>query len=550
MAEVEALCPSCICATVGVCHGGFELCFPWSLALGCTTCHFTWYACTRKGCLIPTPKNVFTKRRQLKDHARRWHSRPEPLLTPSPEQLIQPVCASVPLYMPADNDTSDVDSFSMSISDNVIVLPTWSFADIRTEQFADWCIATNVTSALNCLVQQALLQSPVSIHMDTSSQLNQTTVDIFLSMSKLIINTGNEQHRSVASMVSLLSGLIPESSQPWPTMPASLPAFQSHILNPSNKRSLVSLLPGAQVNMIDNVHAYCCLEEIIAFVLLLPRSNAMSPIPIRLRRLCMSKDMQEFMHPLHPISPECHVSIGILFWMDGWDPSASSKNNRTPIHTASATLLLIDNYSHLLFDCRTYPITCGPGKVDHNIIFDAITTSLANLTTSKHQMWSHYHNHCTTLRCHVIAMLMDQPEHRSSTCLLGGNGKQHPLFGVSCNFSELALPFTACSTCLAVANKFLSSQKFHDRIVFDCIDCYSYSLHRLLTVGKRNEPMLPWLSPDAPGQGLADQPGTISMSLLLDGWQYAIRKNGDRTRMGTKGGGCIFQPTMHQQIHH
>jgi hypothetical protein len=66
---------------------------------------------------------------------------------------------------------------------------------------------------------------------------------------------------------------------------------------------------------------------------------------------------------------KCLVSLGVIFWLDGWDPSASLKNNRSPVHTSTVTLLCINNTTCLPFNARTFPIACGPGKEDHNCVF-------------------------------------------------------------------------------------------------------------------------------------------------------------------------------------
>jgi hypothetical protein len=145
------------------------------------------------------------------------------------------------------------------------------------------------------------------------------------------------------------------------------------------------------------------------------------------------------------------VTVGLLFWLDGWDPSASSKNNRSPVHTTSATLLCIDNTTGRPFNSGTFPIACGPGKADHNAIFESLRLSLDQLSAKTDVVWSHHHGRWTTIQVHLIAFLMDQPECRGSNCLLRGNSKQQAMFGISCNLENLARPCTACPKCLAKA---------------------------------------------------------------------------------------------------
>jgi hypothetical protein len=70
----------------------------------------------------------------------------------------------------------------------------------------------------------------------------------------------------------------------------------------------------------------------------------------------------------------------------------------------------------VLFNARTFPFACGPGKADHNIIFQALRHSLDKAQASADTVWSHHHGCWTTLRAHVIAFLMDQPEQRGSNC--------------------------------------------------------------------------------------------------------------------------------------
>jgi hypothetical protein len=241
-------------------------------------------------------------------------------------------------------------------------------------------------------------------------------------------------------------------------MPSSTAGFQSHILNPTNQHALVLILPVPSLYMLhDQSHAYCCFREIAAYILLLPRLTGAPPAPLRLTQLCQSATMQNVLSTAPPIrTTKCLVSLGLVFWLDGWDPSASSKNNRSPIHTASVTLLCTDNLRGVLFNARTFPFACGPGKADHNIIFQALRRhSLDKVQASEDTVWSDHHGCWTTLLAYVIAFLMDQPERRGTNCLLGGNSKQHVTFGVSCDFENLGPKFSACPKCVRVAERYL-----------------------------------------------------------------------------------------------
>jgi hypothetical protein len=110
------------------------------------------------------------------------------------------------------------------------------------------------------------------------------------------------------------------------------------------------------------------------------------------------KMMQNFLLTAPPIrTTKFLVSLGLIFWLDGWDPSASSKNNRSPIHTASVTQLCIDNLTGVLFNACTFPFACGPGKADHNIIFQALRHSLDKVQASEDIVWSDHQSCWTSL---------------------------------------------------------------------------------------------------------------------------------------------------------
>ncbi len=124
----------------------------------------------------------------------------------------------------------------------------------------------------------------------------------------------------------------------------------------------------------------------------------------------------------------------------------------------------------------------------------------------------------------VLAFLMDQSARWGSTCLLGGNYKLHAMFGMSCNFHQLELNFAACPKCVRVADRYLDAGQFDESMHFACRQCYGFSFTRLVNRGKYGMPIHESLSVDAPGYTLTDKPGTLSFEVLMDAWQYALRK--------------------------
>jgi hypothetical protein len=454
----------------------------WATEFVCSHCgDKPWFECSHASCSISAAKNVFHTIKTLRRHARYWH--------------VQRVTScNTPTVGTSCHDTDNVDFLTYTaereepLADTSAVDASLSFCFGKkgTAQFAKWCIAGSVSQATHCLVQQSLLQAPVTLYLESRAKLPPHSIDLFLNIAFMLMTTGQTNHDALSNILVLLFPLISPDYKEWPTMPSTIAGFKSHVLNPTNQHSLVSILPVPFAHMLpDRLHAYCCLRELVAFVLLLPRTNGSPPIPLRLTQLCQSTMMQNFLSTALPIgSTQCLVSVGLIFWLDGWDPSASSKNNRSPVHTASVTLLCIDNVTGMLFNTRTFPFACGPGKADHDLIFQALSSSLDQLVTGNDIIWSNHHSRWTTVRAHVVAFLMDQPERRGTNCLLGGNSKQHVIFGVSCKFEDLQRNFAACPKCLRVANKYLKKKEFAFPMVFSCRKCYGFSLARLIQHGR------------------------------------------------------------------
>jgi hypothetical protein len=396
-------------------------------------------------------------------------------------------------------------------------LTHYCFACLPMDQFSNWCIHGSVAKAVSWLVHQALVQEPIRFDATASAQIPPHAIQLFLHIAKLLMTTGQIQHNVLSVILDLLMGLLTPQQQDWPTTPRTMAGFQLHILNPTNKHALIAQLPIPQSYMLaDNSHSFCCLHKIAAFSLLLPPSVCLDPVPLRLQELCRSVKIREFLaEPIDPSTP-CLVSLGLIFWLDGWDPSASSKNNRSPVHTASATLLFIDNNTGLPFDAPMFPIACGPGKANHNVVFEALRKSIKALGGSKKLVWSHHHQRWTFLHCLLIAFLMDQPKRRGSTCLLGGNSKRHAMSVLSCIFEQLEHPFLACPTCMEVTNQYVTTGDFSLRIVYHCARCYSFSLFRLVHEGryKPDSGEVPF-DDQTPGAVLGVQPGTLTFELLM-----------------------------------
>jgi hypothetical protein len=259
-----------------------------------------WFECCHSGSMIPLRKNVFHTLKQLCAHARHWHVQ---LASAEENSLVlDTVCCtddsdSNCSYTNGFDDVQQLEEVSVVDSS----LP-FSFVKTGTNQFADWCIAGSVAQATRCLVLQLLLQAPVSLHLDTLSKLPPHSIHLFLHIAFMLMTTGQMQHDALYSILVLVFLLISPDYKEWPSMPSSTAGFQAHSLNPTNQHLLALILPVPSVYMLhDQYHAYCCLREIAAYVLLLPRLNGAPPVPLRLTRLCQSATKQNFLLTAPPI---------------------------------------------------------------------------------------------------------------------------------------------------------------------------------------------------------------------------------------------------------
>jgi hypothetical protein len=246
----------------------------WSTEYLCGYCGVQpWFEC-HPCCTIPARKNIFQTLKQLRDHARHWH--------------VQPVAPTNNLIvLDTFCDIDDVNSLSSSDElDNirhledapgVKILQQFCFSKKGTAQFAQWCIAGYVSHATHCVLLQSLLQAPVGLHLDTWTHLPPHSIRLFLCT----------HHDALSNIIVLVFSLILPDYKEWPTTPSTNAGFQSHILNPTNQHSLVSILSVPYAFMLpDESHSYCCLCEIAAYVLLLSRTTGAPPIPLRLTQLC------------------------------------------------------------------------------------------------------------------------------------------------------------------------------------------------------------------------------------------------------------------------
>ncbi len=220
------------------------------------------------------------------------------------------------------------------------------------------------------------------------------------------------------------------------------------------------------------------------------------------------------------------IAVGVIVWTDGWDTSTGCKSNRSPMHTGTITLLIVDVESGQVVGIVTYPNMGGPGKIDHGTVFRRFQEDIAAYERNGNdRIFCCRHYGCEVeVHTHIMFVVQDQPERRQASGLLGGGSRLHPLFGMSCDFLDLQLPFQACKQCDNHLDKYVAAKDWTTSpMTGSCQHCLGWSLERLTTSSyKSSVEYPPYLEADTPGASLFDGPGYLPSRLLIVGWNHCI----------------------------
>jgi hypothetical protein len=177
------------------------------------------------------------------------------------------------------------------------------------------------------------------------------------------------------------------------------------------------------------------------------------------------------------------LAVGLLVWTDGWNTSNGCKFNRSHMHTGTVTLFIVEVWSGDIVGIATYPNMGGPGKINHGPAFCRFQEDMADFEKedSDRVLPSHHHSCNIKVYTKVMFVVQDQPERRGASGLLGGGSGLHPLFGMSCDFGRLELPFEACKECINHLEQYLEAKDWtREPLEGKCQHCLGRSLNCLI----------------------------------------------------------------------
>jgi hypothetical protein len=215
-------------------------------------------------------------------------------------------------------------------------------------------------------------------------------------------------------------------------------------------------------------------------------------------------------------------------WFDGWDPNGSSKGNRSPVWSGSITMVIV-NMQGRVVSVATYPFAAGPGKADHDVIFEQILLDVRALQAPLDDdvlgcrwYYSRLMAGLVLVYGELFCIWQDQPARRQETNLLGGNSNNHAIFGTSCYVEHLQTPIAACRLCRDATLLYLAQNHFENALVTGCLDCTNWQFPDNPTTSLYNTAVSNVFPADAiAGQEFNRGGGQIDTPLLIRAWREA-----------------------------
>lgn len=143
------------------------------------------------------------------------------------------------------------------------------------------------------------------------------------------------------------------------------------------------------------------------------------------------------------------MPLSIIEWSNDFDPDDSIKANRCLVWLKTVTICLpprITKNQHLYTD----PITIEEKGDTHKEVEDKLLCDIAILsgnTEIDHKFYSAKQKKMINVGGEIFVLLQDQPERRSASYIMLGNGRYTVRFAIAIDLCVLAAGIPACSKC-------------------------------------------------------------------------------------------------------
>jgi hypothetical protein len=331
-------------------------------------------------------------------------------------------------------------------------------------------------------------------------------------------------------VLQILYPYVAKYEPSWAPMPCTVTGFSSLITNVTNSNSLVSILPIPRPETLADGHGYTPFREVLTHALMMKKFDPRETKDPKWKSLASSKKFMAFLQRIAEstggnLSIQ-QIAVGVIVWTDGWDTSTGTKSNRSPMHTGTITLVFVDVKSLEVVGIANYPNMGGPGKIDHGTVFRRFQEDVADFdkAESDRVFQSVHFAGNVELHTEILFVVQDQPERRQASGLLGGGSTLHPLFGTSCDFDSLQLPFVACTDCENKVHQYLENKDWSRAPMENgCSNCLGWSLPHLTKATYKTRCAAPGgMDPSTPGDSLFSGPGRLPSTLLIEGWNHCF----------------------------
>jgi hypothetical protein len=129
-------------------------------------------------------------------------------------------------------------------------------------------------------------------------------------------------------------------------VPCTISGFRSFFLNVSNSNSPVSILSIPVPKTLPDGHGYTPFRRILEHALMMKQFKPSETKDPKRQSQASSHKFTTFLQDPHAKDNNrntslCQLAVGLLVWTDGWVTSTGCKSNRSPMHTGTVTLLIV-----------------------------------------------------------------------------------------------------------------------------------------------------------------------------------------------------------------
>jgi hypothetical protein len=510
-------------------HGSF----PWAVVWTCPLCDVQFYCCDRTCGPKTRQRSPFVLHDQLVRHHRRNHNFKKSRVSVDTDDSFGTV--------DDDHDINDAPRFPIPKDAFEIFrvhLPTKRFFDDLQHHSFD--VAVQGLVARSCYLDASICD-PAMLDMSVTDRT------LFFRIARLVFQLGPKHQHLLGGVLTGFemrhpspAGTSTSQSSQGLQLPTTHKAFIAKLLNQTNTNSLTSIIPRPPTVGLSGKHAYVSIPALVAYELGLANATVDPPYNAKFERLVISEHGQTlFQQAKAQLMAESTTIDGtntsyvplvvmLMMWFDGWDPNGSSKGNRSPVWSGSLTLVFVDLQGRVV-SVATYPFAAGPGKADHEVIFEQILLDVRSLqapledfVTSRRWYYSRAACRMALVYGVIFCIWEDQPGRRNETNLLGGNSNNHAVFGTSCYVKHLRIPIPACLQCREATLIYLNLGNFQNALYTGCQHCTNWCFPEDPQLSLYHRKVSDKFPPDAvAGQEFNHGGGRIDTSILQRAWVEA-----------------------------